>query len=707
MGRAGVEPDDHRRARLPAPRARARPTTTCGGAWATSCSPRRARTAAGGSGTPARPTCRRRPRPTTPCGSAASPPPTRAWPAPARWCSPLGGVNRARFFTKLWLAVLGRYPWTALPVLPPEMILLPPRAPMSPYRFASWARGTFVALMVVLIAQPDLPAAGGPRRAVPRAPRHGAVARARRRRAAWTPAAHPQPDAGAPLQPAPHPPAAPPGRGAGGPLDLRAPGGRRLVGRHPAALGLLDLRPARAGLPARPPGHRSAPWPGSTGPSRSTSTTASACASRRACRRSGTRRSRRSRSPTRAPRPDDPALASAADWLLSKEVTRYGDWHEIPRRGRPGGWSFEFANEYYPDTDDTAEVLIALRRAGHPPSHPAVRRGVDWLLAMQSANGGWGSFDVDNDHAVMTQIPLCDFGEVIDPPTEDVTAHVVEALVECGLPREPPGGAPGRRLPVAHPARRTGPGGGAGASTTSTAPAPRCRRSPRPARTWATRASAGPSPGWPATRTATAAGARASLSYGDPEWIGRGDSTASQTAWALLGLLAADPAHAAVEGGLAYLARTQRADGSWDEPWFTGTGFPMDFMINYHLYRQVFPVTALGRAAAVTARGLARDAPPRGRRPGPTTRTSPSRSCSPRADVRADMRAVYAFCRATDDLGDEGARRPGRAPRRARRLGGRPAPGGRRRAAPPDAAPGRRWPTRSRAAAWRSTPSCA
>ena len=130
----------------------------------------------------------------------------------------------------------------------------------------------------------------------------------------------------------------------------------------------------------------------------------------------------------------------------------------------------------------------------------------------------------------------------------------------------------------------------------STAPARRCRPWRRPARTWATGACGARWRGWPITRTRDGGWGESVLSYRDPEWVGRGDSTASQTAWALLGLLAAEPAHPAVEGGLAFLARTQRPDGSWDEPWYTGTGFPMDFMINYHLYRQVFPVTALGRA---------------------------------------------------------------------------------------------------------------
>ncbi len=138
-----------------------------------------------------------------------------------------------------------------------------------------------------------------------------------------------------------------------------------------------------------------------------------------------------------------PEVARAVEWMRSKEITRYGDWHAIPRRGEPGGWSFEMWNEWYPDTDDTAEVIIALLKSGVPASDGAITRGVSWLLAMQSSNGGWGSFDVDNDRRIMTQFPVCDFGETIDWPTEDVTAHILEALAMAGVP-------------PAHPAIRRG-----------------------------------------------------------------------------------------------------------------------------------------------------------------------------------------------------------------------------------------------------------
>src|SRR5262249_21244363 len=272
-------------------------------------------------------------------------------------------------------------------------------------------------------------------------------------------------------------------------------------------------------------------------------------------------------------RADDPALGRAAEWLLAKEVTTFGDWWEIPRRGQPGGWSFECDNVWYPDTDDTAEVLLGLLRAGLPRDHPAIRRGVDWLLAMQSENGGWGAFDVDNDRRVMTQLPLCDFGEVIDPPTEDVTAHVVEALVHCGLGPEHP--AVVRRLAYLWREQpddgswwgRWGVnhlyGTGAVLPALAAAGVPMDRPEVRRAVDWLAGRQNGDG-GW---------GERCE-SYGDPAWIGRGPSTASQTAWALLGLLAADPGNAAVAGGVRWLVETQRPDGSWDEAQFTGTGFP-------------------------------------------------------------------------------------------------------------------------------------
>jgi squalene-hopene/tetraprenyl-beta-curcumene cyclase len=287
----------------------------------------------------------------------------------------------------------------------------------------------------------------------------------------------------------------------------------------------------------------------------------------------------------------------AVAWMRSKEITRYGDWHAIPRRGEPGGWAFEMCNEWYPDTDDTAEVIMAMMKAGVPAGDGAIVRGVAWLLAMQSSNGGWGSFDVDNDRRIMTQFPVCDFGETIDWPTEDVTAHILEALVMAGVPTD----QPAVRRGVAYLLERQRDDGswwgrwgvnhvyGTGAVLPALAAVGEDMSAPHVGRAvgWLA-AHQNPDGGW---------GERID-SYWDSAWVGRGESTASQTAWALLGMLAADRDHPAVAGGVRWLVEHQSPDGEWLEDQFTGTGFPGDFMIKYHYYRLYFPLMALGRFTA-------------------------------------------------------------------------------------------------------------
>lgn len=501
----------------------------------------------------------------------------------------LGGANRARFFTRLWLAVMGQHPWDALPYLPPEMIFLPPRAPLSIYRFACWARQTFVALMVVLSKHPTYPqpvgldelyleppgsVPGPPPRtpgpwtrvfkaAVPlarlwgrRGPRRVTDA-AYRRIARWILERQETDGSWGGIQPpwvysliALHT--------LGYPLD------------HPSmqrGLDGLDGFVIDDGRRLRMQGCVSPVW--------------DTCLATVALADTGLRQ-------------DDPAVARAIDWMRSKEITSYGDWHAIPRRGRPGGWSFEIANERYPDTDDTAEVILAMIKAGVPAGDGAITRGVDWLLAMQSSNGGWGSFDVDNDRRIVTQLPVCDFGEVIDWPTEDVTAHILEALAVAGLSRDHPAVRRGVRYLLAEQRSDGSWWGRWGVNhiygTGAVLPAlvavgedltaPPIRR----AVDWLA-AHQNPDGGW---------GERIE-SYWDPAWVGRGDSTPSQTAWALMGLQAVDPHHAAVAGGIRWLVEHQSPNGEWSEDAFTGTGFPGDFMIKYHYYRLYFPLTALGR----------------------------------------------------------------------------------------------------------------
>jgi squalene-hopene/tetraprenyl-beta-curcumene cyclase len=296
---------------------------------------------------------------------------------------------------------------------------------------------------------------------------------------------------------------------------------------------------------------------------------------------------------------DDPAVLGATDWLLAEEISVSGDWAVRRPRLAPGGWAFEFANDNYPDTDDSAEIVLALRRVTHPQPErvrAAVDRGIAWTTGMQSRDGGWGAFDADNTRTMPTRLPFCDFGAVIDPPSADVTAHVVEMLAAAGQADRQPARR-GVRWLLDHQEADGSWFGRWGANhvygTGAAVPA-LVAAGVRPDAAPIRRAVR-----WLADHQNDDGGWGEDLrSYVDPAWIGRGTSTASQTAWALLALLAAGETAETVERGVRWLVDTQRPDGSWDEPEFTGTGFPGDFYINYHLYRIVFPISALGRYVA-------------------------------------------------------------------------------------------------------------
>jgi squalene-hopene/tetraprenyl-beta-curcumene cyclase len=314
--------------------------------------------------------------------------------------------------------------------------------------------------------------------------------------------------------------------------------------------------------------------------------------------------------------PADGTLSSAAAWLLEREVTAPGDCQVVDPAVPVGGWYFEYANEFYPDCDDTAEVLLALARMepartapeasaepgrladlGEPEESAAgeaIRRGVAWLLAMQNADGGWASFDRGCDRAVLTFIPFADHNAMIDPSTVDITSRAVEALVHCGLDgshpaiaravdfilalQEPDGSWYGRW--GANYLYGTWLALGGLAAAGFPMDDPRCRL----AVDWLV-AHQNEDGGW----------GESLRSYHDPAWKGRGASTAAQTAWALHGLVRAGAReHAAVRKGLRYLLDSQEADGIWrDESW-TGTGFPGVFYLNYHYYAIYFPVLTLG-----------------------------------------------------------------------------------------------------------------
>ena len=289
--------------------------------------------------------------------------------------------------------------------------------------------------------------------------------------------------------------------------------------------------------------------------------------------------------------PDDAALSSAGRFLVGEEIRIRGDWSVRRPALAPGGWAFEFHNDHYPDVDDTAEVLLALRRTS-VASDGVIARGVAWLEGMQCSDGGWASFDVDNTRSLCKELPFCDFGELIDPPSADVTAHVVESLVALGGSRD----AIDRGVQWLLEAQdadgswfgRWGAnhvyGTGAVVPALVAAGVPASHTALARAVRWLVRHQ-GEDGGW----------GEDLRSYRDDAHRGVGASTASQTAWALLALFAADARGEATDRGADFLATTQRDDGTWDEPWFTGTGFPGDFYLNYHLYRLVFPVMALGR----------------------------------------------------------------------------------------------------------------
>lgn len=507
--------------------------------------------------------------------------------AARRFCEERGGIGGARVFTRIWLSLFGLWSWDEIPQLPPELVLLKPWLPLSVYDFACWARQTVVALTVVMHYRPvrRLP----PERACHEldlgpAPRKATLGLLSDRALAWYSRQRIQPGRERAL-----------GYAERWIIDRQELDGSWGGIQPPWVWSLIalacrghghDSPYLRRGLAGwkrflvedgerlRPEACQSPVW--DTGLALLALRTADVPA-------------------------DDPILVRAGEWVVAEEVRQRGDW-AVRRPGlEPGGWSFEYDNDLYPDIDDAAIVALALKELGL--GRATVERGCRWMAGMQCANGGWGAFDADNDAEWLYRIPFCDFGAVTDPPSADVTGHVVELLareggyddaVERGIEyllreQEEDGSWFGRwgvnhvygvgavlpaldaaRLPASHPAVR--------------------------------RAVA-----WLESRQNEDGGfGEDCRSYDAGEdglaWRGRGTSTPSQTAWALLGLVAAGEAGSeCAQRAVAWLSATQRRDGGWDEDHFTGTGFPRDFLINYHLYREVWPVMALGRVRRALA----------------------------------------------------------------------------------------------------------
>jgi squalene-hopene/tetraprenyl-beta-curcumene cyclase len=518
---------------------------------------------------------------------AGDSPRDRHMSAAAEYIRGAGGLQRARVFTHIWLALFGAWPWEHVPALPTELILLPRWVPLNVYDFACWARQTVVAISVVLAVRPVRPLPftleelDGPEpfappvatswfgrglvsldRVLQRYQRHPlaplrrlALGRAER----WI-VDRQEAD--------------------GGWGGIQPPWVYSLIALHLLGYKLDHPVMARglAGMQRftieedlrRVEACQSPIW--------------DTCLSLIALHDAGIAG-------------DHEAVLRGADWLLDEQVLQRGDWAVRRPSLEPGGWAFEFANANYPDVDDTAEVVLALKTVDHPDTErmrTAIDRGVSWLEGMRSSDGGWGAFDVDNRRDLIRDLPFCDFGEVIDPPSADVTAHVVEMLGVLGRGDDPltTGGV---RWLLDNQERDGSWFGRWGVNhvygTGAVLPA---------------LVAAGVSPsGSPIRRAVTwleqhqnadGGWGEDCRSYDDPDWIGRGESTPSQTAWALLALDAAGRRDsAAARRGVDWLVANQLADGSWDEDFHTGTGFPGDFYIKYHLYRLVFPVMALGR----------------------------------------------------------------------------------------------------------------
>lgn len=295
--------------------------------------------------------------------------------------------------------------------------------------------------------------------------------------------------------------------------------------------------------------------------------------------------------------PKHPALVKAADWLLDNQILGPGDW-QLKHSGAPsGGWAFEFRNEFFPDVDDTAFVLIALQRVDHPDKvrmENAVRRGLQWMVSMQNDDGGWGAFDKNNDRFILTKLPFADHNAMIDPSTSDVTARVIECLGRFGWPSTHPVVQRGLKFLLRDQETDGSWYGRWGVNYVyGTGGVLRALETVGlTARDYAKRAVA-----WLRSVQNSDGGFGESIaSYEDTSLKGKGRSTPSQTAWSVIGLLAATwPGDASVERGVSFLLDHQNPDGSWDEHEFTGTGFPRVFYLKYHLYRLYFPLYALAR----------------------------------------------------------------------------------------------------------------
>ncbi len=508
-----------------------------------------------------------------------------------------GGALKTRVFTRIFLALFGQISWEGIPLLPVEFILIPPWAGLSVYEFSSWSRATMIPLSIVMARRPVCPVP--PDQGVselfldPSEPFH-------QHRVRWKPQAsllenlfavldnilklyHRRPlrwlrslamkkaerwilehqeDTGdwGGIQPAM----------LNSLLALHAlgyPVDHEVIRRGMAALDFFTLSD----------GERL--WLQSCiSPVWDTGLAVRALAAAGVA-------------------PGHPALVQASAWLLSMQIFKPGDWCIKNPHLPPGGWAFEFVNNWYPDVDDSAVVLMALKEGQeHPESHwSQLQPGFDWCLGMECRNGGFAAFDLDNTKEWLNAIPFADLKALSDPPTEDVTGRILEMMGVFGHDLKHPAAA----RALAFLKRKQHPAGpwwgrwgvnyiyGTWSVLVGLEAIGEDMRQPyvRRAVDWL-KIHQNPDGGWGETCD----------TYWHPELMGQGPSTASQTAWALMALIAAGEAFSReVKAGIEYLLQHQNPQGRWDEEYFTGTGFPRHFMIRYHLYRDCFPLMALGQ----------------------------------------------------------------------------------------------------------------
>ncbi|MFN6572577.1 squalene--hopene cyclase [Dendronalium sp. ChiSLP03b] len=517
-----------------------------------------------------------------------------------------GGISKTRIFTKLHLALIGCYDWRGIPSLPPWIMLLPPAFPINIYEMSSWARSSTVPLLIVCDSKPifltdptitlDELYAEGVEQVRWELPQSGdwtdlflTLDRGFKLAESWNLV-----------------PFRKEGIKAAEKWILeRQEATGDWGGIIPAMLNsMLALRClgydqsdpiVERGLQAidnfaieTEEGYRVQPC---VSPVWDTAWVI------RALVESGFA-------------PDHPAIVQAGEWLLQKQILDYGDWAVKNRQGKPGAWAFEFDNRFYPDVDDSAVVVMALHLAKLPNEklkQAAIARALTWIASMQCKPGGWAAFDLDNDQDWLNSIPYGDLKAMIDPNTADVTARVLEMLGASNLSID--GQDLDRALAYLMNEQETegcwfgrwgvnyiyGTSGVLSALALITPE--KYQLSIKRGAAWLVGCQNSDG-GWGET----------CRSYDDPSLKGQGNSTASQTAWALIGLIAAGEATGklaleAIERGINYLLATQQPDGTWFEADFTGTGFPSHFYLKYHMYQQYFPLIALGRYQAVIKEG--------------------------------------------------------------------------------------------------------